>query len=141
MASIPGVHEFVVDEIGDTTAVKFQGKFALKTVLSHKEQLRRDELRRLYLGSFSQNAAPSPRAANQAELFSEINARITGDQGSAPSWWVDADGGLDLKDDNVVLAITTELNKGIAERSKLVADAIKAARGELKAALPTPTVP
>jgi uncharacterized protein YnzC (UPF0291/DUF896 family) len=138
---IPTVHEFVVDEVGDTTAQKFQGKFALKTVLTHKEQLRRDELRRLYLGSFTQSANPSPRAANQAELFSEINARITGDKGSAPSWWTDADGGLELSDDNIVLAITTELNKGIAERQKLVQDAIKAARGELKATLQVPTVP
>jgi len=133
MASIPSQCEFTIDEIGENTADPFRGRFTLKTILTHKEQLRRDEMRRLYLGSFSQ-VAPSPRAANQAELFADINIRIVGDKG-CPSWWRDADMGLDLKDDAPVLAIVKELNKGIAEREAAVKAAIEEARKDLKGAV------
>ena len=130
--SIPNVHEFTVDEFGDTSAERFQGKFSLKTVLTHKEQLRRDELRRAYLGSFNQ-ATPSPRAANQAELFAEINSRIVDLQKGCPSWWKDADMGLELQDDNVVMAINKKLNEGLELREKAVKEAIAEARGDIKA--------
>lgn len=128
--AIPSVHEFTIDEVGESSAEKFTGKFALKTVLTHREQLRRDELRRAYLGGFS--ATPSPRASNQAELFAEINVRISGDKG-CPSWWKDADMGLELQDDNIVLAINKELNKGLEERDKAVKAAIEEARKGVKA--------
>jgi hypothetical protein len=131
--AIPSTVEFVVDEIGDVTAQRFQGRFVLKTVLSHKEQLRRDELRRLYLGAFN-SSSPSPRAANQAELFADINVRITADKAysGCPNFWKDADMGLDLSDDNVLVAINRELEKGIADRAAAVQEAIKAARGDVK---------
>lgn len=130
MAKIPDVHEFTIDEYGDVTAERFQGKFSLKTVLSHREQLRRDELRRLYLGAFNQ-ADPSPRANNQSDILSEINIRIDGDKG-CPSWWKDADMGLNLKDDSILKVINEQLNQGILERQKKVKEAIAEARGELK---------
>lgn len=130
MAKIPEVHEFTIDEYGDVTAERMQGKFSLKLSLTHKEQLRRDELRRLYLGSFNE-AAPSPRALNQADILSDINIRIDGAKG-CPEWWRQADMGLNLKDDSVLRALNEQLEKGLAERAKAVKDALAEARGELK---------
>jgi hypothetical protein len=130
MANIPDNTEFTVDEWGDTTAEHLQGKFDLKLVLTHKEQLARDELRRLYIGSFN-SATPSPRASNQAELFAEINIRIRGDKG-APSWWKDAEMGLLLKDDNIVMSINTKLNDALKDRDEKVKKAIAEARGDVK---------
>lgn len=130
--SIPSVYEFTVDLIGDMSAQKFQGKFTLKTVLTHKEQLHRDELRRLYLGSFNQ-AQPSPRAANQADVFSDINARLVDfTVKNCPSWWKENDMGLGLMDDNVIMAIHDGMEKGIAERKTLLEAAIAEVRGEVK---------
>jgi hypothetical protein len=129
--SLPATHEFTVDEIGEVSAERFQGKFSLKTVLTHREQLRRDELRRAYLGQFTQSAA-SPRAVNQADILSEINVRITDIQKGCPSWWRDHEMGLDLVDDSILVAINNELSKGLLEREKLVKEAIEAARKDLK---------
>ena len=83
------------------------------------------------MGQFTQSAA-SPRAANQADLFSEINVRITDVQKGCPSWWRDHDMGLDLVDDNIILAINNELSKGLLERTKLVQEAIDATRKDVK---------
>jgi hypothetical protein len=129
--TIPTTHEFTIDEIGDTSAERFQGKFSLKLPITHREQLRRDELRRAYLGQFTQSAA-SPRASNQAELFAEINVRITDVAKGCPSWWKDNEMGLELMDDNIILAINNELSKGLMERDKLVKEAIEATRKEIK---------
>jgi hypothetical protein len=128
--TIPKSHEFTVDVVGDSSAEVFKGKFDLKTVLSHGEQLRRDELRRFYLGA-NNNTTPTPRAASQAEVLAEINSRINGEKG-APSWWAQAQGGLSLVDDNVLRAINDGLDEGLAKRAAAVKEAIAEARGEVK---------
>ncbi len=134
MASIPSIHEFTVDVIGDQSGERFAGKFCAKTTLTHREQLRRDELRRMYLGSFAGSAPASPRAENQAMIFAEINIRLSGDK-AAPNFWRDSDGGMDLLDDNVIQAVYKGVQEGIEARQKALADAIKDARKDIQSAV------
>jgi hypothetical protein len=88
--------EFVVSVTGDTTGEKFEGKFKVRTRLSFRDQLRRDEIRRTILGVGAD--AAYARASSAADMFGELSVRVI----ESPTWWKNADNGLDLADDNVL---------------------------------------
>lgn len=90
---------FEIKETGDITGEQWFGSFAAKQRLSYRDQLKRDQIRRDLLGTDAANATQLARS--QAEIFSELAVRLT----KAPSWWTEAGNGLDLTDDNVVLAV------------------------------------
>lgn len=104
---------FTINITGESTGEVFKGTFKAKVRLSHRDELRRDELRRKLLGPTPD--AASKRAQNQAELIADLSVRLT----ETPKWWSTVDGGLDLEDDNVLIGIweeCTRLEKEAIER-------------------------
>ncbi len=90
---------FMVDVIGDVTGHKWEGNFQAKPVLTHSEQLLRDQIMRDLLGVNPKDA--SPRAVSQSGIIAEIRVRCT----VTPSWWKDANNGLSLYDENILAVI------------------------------------
>ncbi len=91
-------------------------------LLSFRETLREDELRRTVLGVNPEGA--SPFVASVAETIAYLSTRIV----DAPGWWRDSKGGLELKDDNVLRAVNTAVTEAInKEFEKETAEADKAA--------------
>src|SRR3954464_14974506 len=93
--------EVPIDVVGERTGDTFKGKFKFRTRLSHRDRMNIDILRRQYLGAQPEGAVASPRATQQAMIFSELDIRCI----EAPSWWTTASNGQDLYDDDVVGAV------------------------------------
>jgi hypothetical protein len=127
--AIPNSDTFVVNLIGDTTGENQTGKFVAKKRLSFNDQLRRDNYRRQFLGAAV--GEPTPRAASMANIFSELIVRLI----EAPSWWVDADEGRDLEDENVIIDVFEKAMKIEAEAKAEVAKKAAGAGEELAEAV------
>lgn len=110
MADPQGV-QFDIHVVGEETNETFTGKFRAKEKLSWADQLAIDRYMRELLGPLGNEA--SLVIKKRAEIISELNARLT----ESPDWWKDARGGLDVVDDNVVLAV---YDKSIEVRTKWV---------------------
>jgi hypothetical protein len=122
---------FSVSVTGEVSGEKYPGMFKTKLRLSHREQLRLDEIRRELLGK--NHEAATPRAQSQANAFATIMVHLV----ESPKWWKDSDGGLDLEDDNILEEVYTkiiELKKSASSKLKTEADAAKAelAKAEVK---------
>lgn len=87
---------FSVHIIGDTTEKAYPGDFTVKKRLSHRDQLAKDNRRRELLGGAP--GVATERALSTSMILSELFVRVI----KAPVWWVEANGGLDLDDDNVI---------------------------------------
>lgn len=96
MASAVNEVPFSIHEVGDVTEKTYTGEFRAKVRLSHRDQLRKDQVRREILGG--QPGVPGDRALTTSMILSELAVRLT----SVPEWWTDSAGGLDLEDDNVI---------------------------------------
>lgn len=99
MASDVNDVPFSISLIGETSDEKWVGDFRAKRTLSHRDQLRRDQIRRELLGA--SGGPPTERAMSIAMVLSEVAVRIT----KAPKWWAEKAEGLDLVDDNVVAEV------------------------------------
>lgn len=104
---------FTLHEVGETTDKTYTGEFRAKKRLSHRDHLRKDQVRRELLGG--QPGVPTERALSTAMILSELAVRLT----KTPDWWVDAGNGIDLEDDNVIGVVYNEA-------LKIEADAIEA---------------
>jgi hypothetical protein len=110
--------QFSIDVTGEITGKSWKGVFKTKLRLSHRDQLRMDEIRRDLLGAKPESA--SPRAQNAADIFSTIAAHLV----EAPQWWAMNGDGLDLEDDNVVAEVYGRILEAKVEAvKKLKADA------------------
>ncbi len=96
---------FTVDVKGSVTGETYKGLFKVKPLLSHKDKLRRDEIRRSLLGEKATDA--SENAQTMASIFSKIYIHVI----DAPSWWTNADNGSDLLDEEPVQQVLTEILK------------------------------
>ena len=90
--------DFSVSVKGETTGKEYLGLFMVKTALSFRERLREDEIYRSTLGANPNDA--SPFAQSVASALSYLAVRITGE---VPQFWKDCSGGVDLKDDEVLV--------------------------------------
>lgn len=97
--------EFAVKCVGEITGEQWFGTFKVRPVLPHGLQLEQDRLRREFLGVHPD--AASPRALNQAQIFSNLQVSII----EAPPWWEKSGNGLALVDDEVVKAVSEGVNK------------------------------
>jgi hypothetical protein len=117
---------FVLDGVvGETTGTSWTGKFIAKKRLSFNDQLARDNFRRQMLGAAV--GEPSARAASVAQIFSELLVRLV----EAPTWWVDADEGRLLEDENVIVAVYDKALKVENDAREAVAKAAAEARGDI----------
>ncbi len=90
---------FNVDVVGEVTGTVYSGVFRVKPVLTHSEQLFRDQLMRQFLGPNPKDA--SGRAISQAGILAEIQIRTV----DAPHWWKDSNNGLSLFDELIIAKI------------------------------------
>lgn len=119
MASDVNDVPFSISLIGDVSEEKWVGDFRAKKTLSHRDQLKRDQIRRELLGS--QGGAPTERALSIAMVLSELAVRIT----KAPKWWAEKGEGLDLEDSNVIGEVydnVTRIEREAAEAKKVKAE-------------------
>jgi hypothetical protein len=127
--ALPNSETFTVNVTGDTTGENQTGKFIAKKRLSFNDQLRRDNFRRQMLGTAP--GEPAPRAASMATVFSELLVRLL----EAPSWWVDADEGRELEDENVIVEVYEKALKVENDAKEEMAKKAAEARGELTEAI------
>jgi hypothetical protein len=122
---------FTITETGEVTGRVLTGKFTVKTRLSFKEQLARDQHRRELLGP--QKGDPLDenflRAVNTATVFAELHTRLT----DAPSWWTSADNGLELEDDSIVGAVYRETMKSVNDSNLTLKKEADKATTDMKA--------
>lgn len=110
---------FSVNVVGDATGQQFRGDFEAKVRLSFRDEIERDKIRRAIIGPDPDNAGP--RTKNQAFIVADLQVRLT----KTSPWWQSANGGLDLEDDNVLLAIfeaATKIEKDAADEIKKKAE-------------------
>lgn len=118
---------FTVHVIGDTTERTYTGEFRAKKRLSHRDHLRKDQVRRELLGG--QAGLATERAITTSMILSELAVRLT----KWESWWDVCGKGLDLEDDNVigvlydkVIAIENEAVEGKKKAAEKIADEVQA---------------
>lgn len=111
---------------GSITGEEWSGEFEFWTVLTHRQQMDRDRIRRDFLGARELDAPQ--RTRSQAEAIADLTVRIF----KAPTWWLLSNQGQDLVDDEVITAVYDMVIKAendfFLEREKKVA----AAKGELR---------
>lgn len=94
---------FSVEVEGTTTKQKYNGLFKMKPLLSHREKLRRDEIKRQILGALPEGALQA--SERTAIIFSKIWVHLI----ESPAWWREAGNGLDLLDEEPVMAVIDKI--------------------------------
>jgi len=124
VANIPV--EFSINVKGEVTGEDFKGVFKAVPRLSHRDNLRRDQLRRDLLGGKPEDA--SPDAMNVSLVFSKIWVHLV----EAPSWWKDSGNGVNLLDEAPVAAvydnvarIEREAIEAVQKKSQEASEAVK----------------
>jgi hypothetical protein len=113
---------FTVHVVGDTTGLTWSGEFRAKKRLSHKDHLRKDQVRRELLGG--QPGVPGERALTTSMILSELAVRLT----KVPGWWTENGDGLEFQDDNVIGVVYDEalkVEREAAEKTKKAAEKIQ----------------
>lgn len=100
---------FSISQVGETTGEKFNWAFTAKRRLSIRDRIQKDSIRRSLVGDKPEFALPE--TVFRAEMLAHLSVSIT----DSPKAWRESGDGLDLYDDNVLLAIYDEINKGQAE--------------------------
>ncbi len=126
---------FTVSVEGDVTGEKWYGSFKAKTLLTHRDNLRIDQLRRDLLGGLSDGPAPGRTAIETSIAMAEMGVRIT----DAPEWWRASNNGLDLADNNVVQAVYNECMKAEKENLDELRKKAEGLKAELKKEAPEPS--
>lgn len=124
MANIPS--EFTVSVRGELSGEDFRGVFKAVPLLSHRQNLARDQMRRDLLGPKPEEA--SADAVNISQVFSKLYAHLT----ETPSWWKDSGNGLNLLDEAPVAAVYEQVLKIETDARKAILDAGQKAANELK---------
>lgn len=122
---------FYLNEVGQISAEKFEGTFETRVYLSHREDLARDRIRRELLAGTDMDKADA-RAQSIANIVSELRVRLT----KWPKWFENADFGLDMADDNILLKLMEEVNKAETEHFKKLRKDSDDAKTELKETKP-----
>lgn len=119
MAAEANEAPFTISLEGEVTGEKWFGEFSAKKRLSHKDHLRKDQVRRELLGG--QTGEASQRAASTAMILSELAVRLT----KSPAWWGANGDGLEFEDDNIIGAVydaAMKVEKDAAEARKKKAE-------------------
>lgn len=82
---------------GKLTGTQYDGIFQVRTCLTRREQFTADQKRREIIGPMTPEAA-MPALVGEAFMLGQLSVRIL----EAPGWWRAADGGLDLRDANII---------------------------------------
>jgi hypothetical protein len=107
---------FSIAERGEVTGETFNWSFTSKRMLSIRDRITRDGIRRQLIGERPQDAESN--TIMRAEMLAFLQVSLV----ETPKAWKDAGNGLDLFDDNVVLLVYEKTvegqNKAIEEAEK-----------------------
>jgi hypothetical protein len=133
MASYQATFSFSLK--GNTTKEVFFGKFTAKTLLTTRDFIAKDQIRRQILGGAG--TTTDAYAGNLAILCSECAVRVI----DGPKWWKDSDNGMDLADDNVLKKVFDECIRleveAVAAQDKAAEEAATQLKEEV-AKMPSP---
>ena len=87
---------FKVHVVGTLTNKTWAGDFRAKHLLTFRDKMNADRLRRELIGDAQ--GGIDVEAAAAAMVISQLSVRLT----ETPEWWKEAKGGLDLEDPNVL---------------------------------------
>jgi hypothetical protein len=108
---------FSISERGESTGETFNWSFTAKRRLSIRDRITKDSIRRQLVGERPETAEPA--TIMRAEMLAQLQVSLT----VSPKAWRDAGNGLDLFDDNVIIAV---YEKVMEEQNKAVEQAEKA---------------
>lgn len=107
---------FSIAERGDVTGEQFNWSFTAKRMLSIRDRITRDGIRRQLVGERPQDAEPN--TVLRAEMLAFLQVSLT----ETPKAWKESANGLDLFDDNIVMTVYEKTvegqNKAIEEMEK-----------------------
>jgi len=108
------VTTFVINMTGNQSGNPYQGEFKAKTLLTRRELLHADAIRRNLLGMFGANPEIAmPAMQSDAFVAGQLAVRVI----ESPSWFMSAgEGGIDLPDANVLEEIMRQIR--IAEEAR-----------------------
>lgn len=122
--------EFTISCTGEKTGATYGGKFKAKRFLSHRDRVMQDRIYRELLGVRPDDA--SPDAVAYAMMLSQCRVRVL----DAPSFWKDADNGLDLRDNKPLEEVCEKCVAIEAAAIKEVQDRAEAAKKQLEGTQP-----
>ena|ERR1700677_2855089 len=97
--------EFTIDIVGERTARTYMGKFRTKTLLTHRETIQVDNIRRSLLGADPSNSGATAGAT--AGVLAELSVRLI----ETPQWWKDSNGSMDLFDEIVLVTVMNKVQE------------------------------
>lgn len=117
MAKVDTTFSFSIAERGEVTGETFNWSFTAKRMLSIRDRITRDSIRRQLIGERPQDAEPN--TIMRAEMLAFLQVSLV----ETPKAWKEASNGLDLFDDNIVLKVydltVDGQNKAIEEAEKI----------------------
>jgi hypothetical protein len=119
------IETIMIDVTGNLTDRHFKGEFKVKTRLSMRDDLRRSQNLRAFLGGSLDGI--DARGMEVANILADLSVLIV----EAPDWWKESAGGLDLEDDNVLGAVHSQLMAPFLKNLKDLAAKADAAKKEL----------
>lgn len=107
---------------GDVTGESWHGTFSAKAVLSFAELMRRDKIKREFIGP--QAEAADPEVIAYATMLADLSVRLV----EVPTWWQ----GSNHSDTNLLMAIWKEVSRIAAEHAKAIEQKGKDLQAKLK---------
>lgn len=115
---------FNIDQVGETTGIKYEGRFTVLCALSvgRKHQLELEKSR--LMADF---VNPTDGLAGIALILSNLRVKIV----DAPEWWKQSNGGLDIMDEEVLVNIYRKIvEKELEWRDQIKAKGKEKAEGD-----------
>lgn len=85
----------------DSRGTYWRGEFMFKPEMTRREAFQADARRRYIIGGTPTGTEPPSALQAEAYMLGILSVRIT----DCPTWWIDADNGLDLPDPAIVMAV------------------------------------
>lgn len=117
---------FTLHVVGEVTGKTWSGEFRAKKRLSHRDHLRKDQVRRELTGGAP--GAVDERAYSTAHVLSNLAVRLT----KWPEWWDSCGQGLDLEDDKVLRILHDKALEIEAEAAEAKKKAAEEAQAEMR---------
>jgi hypothetical protein len=117
---------FSIHLVGDTTGKLWTGEFRAKPVLTFRDKLQSDRMKRDMLGG--DGAGASAESIVASTIIGDLTVRLT----ETPEWWKESQGGLGLQDYNVLEAVYEGAKKVEKEHVKAIEEAGKKAEAALR---------
>jgi hypothetical protein len=117
---------FSIAERGDVTGEQFNWSFTSKRMLSIRDRITRDGIRRQLIGERPQDAEAN--TVLRAEMLAFLQVSLT----ETPKAWKESGNGLDLFDDNIVMKVYEKTVEGQNQAIEEIEDAGDEAKIKLR---------